>query len=67
MFWRFLFQAVEAGRISGRSPDSLPVTLSSAMEGSTVARLLVRVRQWHRWMAPLVVLPLLVTVSTGVT
>ena len=67
VFWRFLFQAVEAGRISGRSPDSLPVTLSSAMEGSTVARLLVRVRQWHRWMAPLVVLPLLVTVSTGVT
>ena len=32
-----------------------------------MTRLLVRVRQWHRWMAPLVVLPLLVTVSTGVT
>ncbi len=32
-----------------------------------MARLLVRVRQLHRWVAPLVVLPLLVTVSTGVT
>ena len=32
-----------------------------------MARLLVRVCQWHRLMAPLVVLPLLVTVSTGVT
>ncbi|EHA64361.1 PepSY-associated TM helix domain protein [Synechococcus sp. WH 8016] len=64
---RFLFQAVKAGRNSGRSTDSLPVTLSIAMEGSTVARLLVRVRQLHRWVAPLVVLPLLVTVSTGVT
>jgi len=67
VFRRFLFQAVKADRISGSSTDSLPVTLSIAMEGSTVARLLVRVRQWHRWMAPLVVLPLLVTVSTGVT
>ena len=67
VFRRFLFQAVKASRVSGSSTDSLPVTLLIAMEGSTVARLLVRVRQWHRWMAPLVVLPLLVTVSTGVT
>lgn len=37
------------------------------MEGSTVARLLVRIRQLHRWMAPVVLLPLLVTVGTGVS
>jgi hypothetical protein len=67
MFRRFLFQAVKASRFSGSSRDSLPVTLSIATEGTKVARLLVRIRQWHRLMAPLVVLPLLVTVSTGVT
>ena len=30
-------------------------------------RWLVRIRQWHRWMAPLVALPLVVTVITGVS
>ena len=32
-----------------------------------MARLLVRIRQLHRWMAPVVLLPLLVTVGTGVS
>ncbi len=32
-----------------------------------MTRLLVRVREWHRWMAPLVLLPLLVTVASGVS